>query len=206
VYERLLNLAIPPDEDGKGIKLEDCLEEYFNARVDVLRDSEEAKKSATEERFPSLVHRSTLRIKTEELPTSPVMSTSPVVMSPQPVSAKPPEETTESAEDSNTDVQPSQSTITEATSTDGEATTQRRPSTRARSTSVIQSVLVDDSGRTTSTDNVTLLKKARRKGSTVVKAVTIPAWQFFRLIRKLALYSLPDLLLTMEYSVACFKQ
>ena len=39
VYERLLNLAVPPDPEGKGIKLEDCLEEYFNAQVDVNRDS-----------------------------------------------------------------------------------------------------------------------------------------------------------------------
>jgi hypothetical protein len=52
VYERLLNLAVPPDPEGKGIKLEDCLEEYFNAKVDVHRDSEEVKKSLREESIP----------------------------------------------------------------------------------------------------------------------------------------------------------
>ena len=45
VYERLLNLAVPPDPEGKGVKLEDCLEEYFNTKVDVLRDSLEEKKA-----------------------------------------------------------------------------------------------------------------------------------------------------------------
>ncbi|CAK7265412.1 hypothetical protein SEPCBS119000_001499 [Sporothrix epigloea] len=45
VYERLLNLAVPPDPEGKGVQLEDCLEDYFNTRVDVLRDSLQDKKS-----------------------------------------------------------------------------------------------------------------------------------------------------------------
>ena len=32
VHERLLNLAVPPDPEGKGIKLEDCLEEYLTTK------------------------------------------------------------------------------------------------------------------------------------------------------------------------------
>lgn len=59
---------------------------------------------------------------------------------------------------------------------------QPKPTVRARSTSVIQRVLLDEQGRPSSPDNPTMLQKAMRKGSTVVKAVTIPAWQFFRLI------------------------
>lgn len=38
IRERLLEVAIPEDrEDGEPIKLEDCLETYFNSRVEVKR-------------------------------------------------------------------------------------------------------------------------------------------------------------------------
>jgi hypothetical protein len=38
VYERLLEVAVPPKpEDGRSIQLEDCLENYFNNRVEVKR-------------------------------------------------------------------------------------------------------------------------------------------------------------------------
>ncbi|UZP44657.1 hypothetical protein NXS19_012469 [Fusarium pseudograminearum] len=57
-----------------------------------------------------------------------------------------------------------------------------KPSLRGRSTSVIQRVVLDEEGRPSTPDTTTMLQKAMRKGSTVVKAVTIPAWQFFRLI------------------------
>jgi hypothetical protein len=51
---------------------------------------------------------------------------------------------------------------------------------------VIQRVVIDEQGRPTATDtdSTTMVQRAKRAGSTVVKAVTIPAWQFFRLIRK----------------------
>lgn len=53
---------------------------------------------------------------------------------------------------------------------------------RHRSTSIIQRIVLDDDGKPADSDSSSLLKKAKRKGSTVVKAVTIPAWQFFRLV------------------------
>ncbi|KKY36290.1 putative ubiquitin c-terminal hydrolase [Diaporthe ampelina] len=62
VYERLLNLAVPADPEGKGVKLEDCLEEYFNTKVDVSRDGVEEK--AGQDR-PVLTPESTIRIVTE---------------------------------------------------------------------------------------------------------------------------------------------
>ena len=68
VYERLLNLGVPPETEGKGVKLEDCLEEYFNAEVDVLRDSLDEKK--TSEQFN--VVSSPLPIDT---PTTPKVTT-----------------------------------------------------------------------------------------------------------------------------------
>ncbi|KAF7558644.1 hypothetical protein G7046_g5524 [Stylonectria norvegica] len=185
VYERLLNLAVPPDPEDKGIKLEDCLEEYFNAQVDVQRDSEEAKKSGLEYRnhrshseAPTLVHRDTIRLITEELgEASTPVTASPVSILPaqevlpdvnETIAANPHTDGHEHKENGNIDVHVS--------------TAETKPTIRHRSTSVIQRVLLDEQGRPSSPDNTTKLQKAMRKGSTVVKAVTIPAWQFFKLI------------------------
>lgn len=56
VNERLLEVAIPPDSgDGKPILLEDCLELYFNNRVDVRRylDRQDTQDTLTLSRGPS---------------------------------------------------------------------------------------------------------------------------------------------------------
>lgn len=158
VYERLLNLAVPPDPEGKGIKLEDCLEEYFNTKVDVLRDSLEEKAPQTP-RLDTAYSRLIAEENAGE-PATPVAS--PIQMENRPVQA--PLTSLESSEPS-----PSPS----------------RPLPRHRATSIIQRVVLDDQGRPTESaeaDSATLLQRAKRTGSTVVKAVTIPAWQFFRLI------------------------
>lgn len=184
VYERLLNLAVPEDADGKGIRLEDCLEEYFNARVDVLRDSEETKKSYSEDRgpdTPTLVHRSTLRlIRDEENGGSAGLSASPSEMSP----LHPFPSQASVASDFPALERPATSTgvsLDEVPKPEASALT-KRLSLRHRSASVIQTVVLDAHGKPTITDADA--RKPRRKGSVVVKAVTIPAWQFFRLIRK----------------------
>ena len=45
VYERLLEVAIPPaPESGRALTLEDCLENYFNNRVEVRRFMERSAK------------------------------------------------------------------------------------------------------------------------------------------------------------------
>lgn len=188
VYERLLNLAVPPDPEEKGLKLEDCLEEYFNAQVDVKRDSEDGKKLGVEEKSrsetPTLKHRDTIRIITEErgeasTPTSPLVNT--------PLEITPTSEKGISLLLTDPNVKDGNAPDDEE---EGEVTTveivKNKPSMRMRSTSVIQRVVLDEDGRPSTPDNVTMLQKAMRKGSTVVKAVTIPAWQFFRLIRKFA--------------------
>lgn len=231
VYERLLNLAVPPDPEGKGIKLEDCMEEYFNAQVDVKRDSEEGKKSPMRElshgEVPKLVHRDTIRLITEELgeASTPTVTASPITLSPllrTPTNEKEPmlpaepnhepetipsEETKPTGESKPTEEsKPKEGTKpeedgqtptvelaehSEASSAD-QANLQKKLSVRTRSTSVIQRVLLDEQGRPSSPDNPTMLQKAVRKGSTVVKAVTIPAWQFFRLIRAFLLITRRD--------------
>jgi hypothetical protein len=187
VYERLLNLAVPLDPEGKGIKLEDCLEEYFNAQVDVLRDSEEAKKSIAEEGSPdgkpTLIHRNTIRlVDTQSGEASTVMSASPVTATPTGQRSNPTSPT--NLETLSPTRSHSESAI--ITTEDAPSSSERRPSARTRSTSIIQNMLLDEKGRSSSIDNATMLSKAKRKGSVVVKTVTIPAWQFFRLIRKLS--------------------
>lgn len=65
----------------------------------------------------------------------------------------------------------------------GETPGSSRPGPRHRSTSVIQHVMVENKQPSKDADSsASLLERARRTSSTVVKAVTIPAWQFFRLI------------------------
>ena len=175
VYERLLNLAVPPDPDGKGIKLEDCLEEYFNTKVDVLRDSQEEKKT-TDRSAPAGPSKSTIRVVTEESEheASSQFEMSPVQMTP----IERPWPTAGPAASSSGLAQ-SDPLMDEASS----ATT-ARPHHRHRSTSVIQRIVLDEKGRpTTEAESSTLLQQVTRKGSTIVKAITIPAWQFFRLIR-----------------------
>ncbi|KAF4461095.1 hypothetical protein FALBO_12113 [Fusarium albosuccineum] len=187
VYERLLNLAVPPDPEDRGIKLEDCLEEYFNAQVDVKRDSEDGKKLGVDEKSqietPTLKHRDTIRIITEERGEA----STPLMMSPTTIS---PLERTPTAEkgpilsDPDSKIKggdvPDDEEVGEVTTI--EIVQESKPPIRGRSTSVIQRVVLDEQGRPSTPDNVTMLQKAMRKGSTVVKAVTIPAWQFFRLI------------------------
>lgn len=187
VYERLLNLAVPPDPDGKGIKLEDCLEEYFNARVDVLRDSEEAKKSYSEDKgpdTPTLMHRNTLRlVREDEGGASATLSASPVEMSP--LHTFPTQSSVASEFPALNRPTTSTSSIQDGETTGLEASAiPRRLSSRNRSASVIQRLVLDADGKPTDTTDAPDTPKSRRKGSMVIKAVTIPAWQFFRLIRK----------------------
>lgn len=157
---------MPPDPEGKGLKLEDCLEEYFNNKVDVLRDSLEEKKGADR---PSVVLRreTTIRIVPEDKEISQtehvedpalqltLSETDPIVQSPVETPAS------------------SSSKVFDSL-----------PGLRHRSASIIQRIVVNEQGATPDIASESFLQRARRTGSTVVKAVTIPAWQFFRLIRE----------------------
>ncbi|KAI0471105.1 ubiquitin carboxyl-terminal hydrolase-domain-containing protein [Xylariaceae sp. FL0804] len=180
VYERLLNLAVPPDADGKGIKLEDCLEEYFNSQVDVLRDDFDDKKTG---------ERSDLVLTpTSGEPSTPVPPKSTIRL----VTEEDRPEATGSGEPTNSDTPriegPPIETIAESGSgapAEAEATGSPvaiRPH-RSRTESIIQRVVLEENGKDKSSDGDTgsLFQRAKRRAS-VVKAVTIPAWQFFKLI------------------------
>lgn len=243
VYERLLNLAVPSDPDGNGVKLEDCLEEYFNTQVDVLRDSEEAKKADPDATNPSLSPKLLIPVQIqlvrdgETSSTPAAVTSSPLEMSPaKPVAntlvekdedqdreeeAEVGEQATgdeeafpalaveekakaakskkeyfdEGAAEQAHDVSApasqqvngtSQSSplgdVSQSNASGDQSTASSSNPLRNRSASVIQRVLLDDQGRPTSSENIALRKRTSLKGSTVVRAVTIPAWQFFRLI------------------------
>ncbi|KAK4230429.1 ubiquitin carboxyl-terminal hydrolase 14 [Podospora fimiseda] len=158
VHERLLNLAVPPDPEGKGIKLEDCLEEYFNNKVDVLRDSLDEKKGG--ERTLSTPKTSILVVAEEETAT--------------------PTENVEHAQlQRRWTIQQSPASLSSPSSSFDSPSTSI---TRNRSTSIIQRIEVKEEEAAPDTESTTLRQKAKRTGSTIVKAVTIPAWQFYRFI------------------------
>jgi hypothetical protein len=162
VHERCLNLPVPPDTDGKGIKLEDCMEAYFNNKVDVLRDSVEEKKPVDR---PALSPESTIRVVQED------------------ETANEPSENTQLQRRWTTHGDVVQSPV----SVSSPIPTSTPSSSRARSTSIIQRFVVSEKhsgGPSTDAETRSLLQRAKRTGSNVVKAVTIPAWQFYRLIRQ----------------------
>lgn len=178
IYERLLNLAVPPDPDGKGIKLEDCLEEYFNAQVDVLRDSLEDKGWAAESPKP------VVGIGDKPVMTESPSSSKPTIRLVSDDDSSASGATTPKPETPRAPAPPRRATLSHAAdSGEAEGSTSSPPPLRQRSNTIIQRVLIDEAGRATSETDVPLSPQIQRKGSLVVKAVTIPAWQFFRLMR-----------------------
>ncbi|KAL1836841.1 hypothetical protein VTJ49DRAFT_4605 [Mycothermus thermophilus] len=163
VHERCLNLPVPPDTDGKGIKLEDCMEAYFNNRVDVLRDSLDDKTPIDR---PPLSPKSTIRIVHEE---------DDVAESPR------------GSDDNPTHIHRRWTThgvISHSPTTSSHSDSPLSGS-RTRSTSIIQRIVVNDkqTGEASAdAETRSLIERVKRTGSSVVKAVTIPAWQFYRLI------------------------
>ncbi|KAI5862762.1 cysteine proteinase [Durotheca rogersii] len=175
VYERLLNLAVPSDTDGKGIRLEDCLEEYFNSQVDVLRDSldekkaeERAKKSPSTPKAPDppSTARNTIRIVTDDQydPSTPS-----------------PHDDSHLERRGRVSINAHASTMppTPETESSGSQLALRRH--RSRTESIIQRVVLEEQGKSSESDTATLFDRTMRTAS-VVTAVTIPAWQFFKLI------------------------
>lgn len=169
VYERLLNLGVPADTEGKGVKLEDCLEEYFNSKVDVLRDNLDEKRAAER---PDLTY-SPLSADTPTTPKNPIHLENV---------------------DSQEDAAPGLNDESELPYLERRWTTTPNPQAsgsqpsrpnRSRTESIIQRVVLDEEGKPTESDAASLFPRGSKKKASVVKAVTIPAWQFFKLIREL---------------------
>lgn len=181
VFERLLNLAIPADLDGKGIKLEDCLEEYFNSKVDVLREGSDEKKildlhdtySDSSPRRGLGSPKSTIRIVGEEVAETSTSFKS--FSSPQLAAIRQSE-----AAEFDTDGHESRPD-SEACPSDSGSPSLLRPQ-RSRTDSLIRRVVIDKQEKKSDAETQGLFEREKEKAS-VVKAVTIPAWQFFKLIR-----------------------
>jgi hypothetical protein len=80
INERLLEVAIPEPFDGNTVTLEDCLESYFNNRIEVKRYLERRNTVSSTKSVDSLSKGSTMHVETVEVSPSP--STSPTTLSP----------------------------------------------------------------------------------------------------------------------------
>ncbi|EAU30524.1 conserved hypothetical protein [Aspergillus terreus NIH2624] len=74
VNERLLEIAIPEPSDGKTVTLEDCLENYFNNRIEVKRYLERQNTSGSTKSLDSLCKGVSAHIETVEVSPSPTGS------------------------------------------------------------------------------------------------------------------------------------
>jgi hypothetical protein len=193
VYERLLNLAVPPDPDGKGLKLEDCLEEYFNAQVDVQRDSLD-EKGARRLTITSPVTRSSGGFNTPISPAGPAtpVATDPSVKTTIRIVTDDKECLSPLAvHHEDADSAPLERRWSENPPLSGQ-TEQLTPVSptrphRSRTESIIQRVVLDGDGKaspSTEETAATVFERSKQRKASVVKAIAIPAWQFFRLIRK----------------------
>lgn len=207
VHERLLNLAIPPDPDGKGVKLEDCLEDYFNTTVDVLRDTLEEKRKDAESRRSIRVVPGEMELPTTENGTTAEESSLTAESSLMAESSQTAESSLTAESSQTADkiaVKPIPWTSTASLSHSPLETPtssfvppilsrgpsvkslESRPAARSRSTSIIQRISVNDFAKTPTPnkEKEPLIPEEEHTAPTMATAITIPAWQFFRLIRK----------------------
>ncbi|KAI0016216.1 ubiquitin carboxyl-terminal hydrolase-domain-containing protein [Xylariomycetidae sp. FL0641] len=189
VYERLLNLAVPPDTDGKGVKLEDCLEEYFNSEVSVLREgSSDDQKSlgrSNSTPAPASTPAPVPMINIPETPETPKSTIRVVTEADQQEGSSPgstdEESSTPSSEPPSTPPEPVASAASHVDSSQSASGSAMRPQ-RSRTESIIQRVVLDENEKPVDAENGGKLFNRSKRSISVVKAITIPAWQFFRLI------------------------
>lgn len=155
IHERLLEVAVPPESDnGRPIQLEDCLENFFNNRVEVVRRLERSNTLSSVRSNSSTKKSGTQHVEVIEMANEP------------PISPKDPEPPL-------TPLAPL-TPVTPATPGIG----------RTRTGSLIRHRLVQENGpaEPSADDNATNTHNSMRKGS-IRKEVLMPAWQFFNLIR-----------------------
>ena len=157
INERLLEVAIPPEPtDGQTLTLEDCLEAYFNNRIEVKRYLERRNTLPSTQSVDSLSISKGFTAHVEEVETtptiSPVQSNSPRIEGPNPWSS-----------------------FTEF----NEALTARR---LGRRNSIVRERFIPEPEKKPGKTDSTSSDLQQRKGS-YRKEVMMPAWQFFSLIR-----------------------
>lgn len=166
VNERLLEVAIPPEHlDGSAITLEDCLESYFNNRIEVKRYLERRHTIGSVRSFDSAAKETAVHVETVEVgssASSPIHPGSPRVDEGRPLSP---------AVDANSP-----------------------QNFQLRRTSIVQERFIpdkDDQSGENGEGSATPRRSRQRKGS-YRKEVMMPAWQFFSLIRMSQHYSYFD--------------
>ncbi|PGH08616.1 hypothetical protein GX51_01136 [Blastomyces parvus] len=161
INERLLEVAIPSETvDGKPITLEDCLETYFNNRIDVKRyleriDTGMSVRSKDSVMKGSFVHVETTDLGTSSQTASPISATSFF------------SKTTE---------------ITDSPSSIHETPPPIRPNGRFRSTSIIGERFIPEHSLKENGDSINHIMPKKARNGSMRKEVMMPAWQIFSLI------------------------
>ena len=159
INERLLEVAIPPEpDDGTPVTLEDCLELYFNNKIEVRRYLERSNTITSMQSFDStsksgIVHVESVEVGSEA--SSPISPSSPLMESNFPLP-----------------------------SLDREPTVTRTKS--GRRDSIIQKRFIPDSDDDDKKSNPTTPTSHHRRKGAYRREVMMPAWQFFSLIRMLS--------------------
>lgn len=158
INERLLEVAIPPEPtDGQNLTLEDCLEAYFNNRIEVKRYLERRNTLESTRSADSLSMSKGFTAHVEEVDTTPTASPVP--------SASPGNE------------KPSPwSSFTEFSDSQSARRLHRRDS-------IVRERFIPDSEETAG-DQESLASDGQQRRGVYRKEVMMPAWQFFSLIRK----------------------
>lgn len=158
INERLLEVAIPPEPtDGQILTLEDCLEAYFNNRIEVKRYLGRRNTLPSTRSVDSLSISKGFTAHVEEVDTTPTLSP---VQSDSPQAEKP----------------GPWSSFTEF----NDALTARR---LGRRDSIVRERFIPESENKPGDTDSPSSDLQQRKGS-YRKEVMMPAWQFFSLIRQ----------------------
>lgn len=166
INERLLEVAIPPEHsDGSAVTLEECLEAYFNNKIEVKRYLERRGTMGSVRSFDSTFKEAAIHVETVEVGSS---ASSPI----HPGSPRP---------DESYPLSPA---------LDGSLP----HNFQFRRASIVQERFIPDKDghvETSVENKVTPPHSRQRKGS-YRKEVMMPAWQFFSLIRMSQDYSRLD--------------
>lgn len=167
INERLLEVAIPPEPtDGSTLTLEECLEAYFNNRIEVKRHLERRNTVSSARSLDSMSMSKGFTSHVEEIETtptlSPVQSNTPRAERPSPWSS-----TSETSET---------------------LTTRRMP----RRDSIVQERFIPDPTDPKAGDQPSSAPDSQPRRGIFRKEVMMPAWQFFSLIRMFFILNSPS--------------
>ncbi|KLJ12981.1 hypothetical protein EMPG_12080 [Blastomyces silverae] len=161
INERLLEVAIPSETvDGKPITLEDCLETYFNNRIDVKRYLERRDTGMSVNSVDSVAKGSFVHVETTDLGTSSQTAS--------PISA--------SSFFSKT------TQVTDSPSPLHESPPLMRPNLRFRSTSIIGERFIPEDSLKENRGSINRVTPNKARKGSIRKEVMMPAWQIFSLI------------------------